>query len=72
MSNISNRRTNKKGRKNRGQAIVEYSACIAFVCVMIALAFRIANGTLFGAISGAYSNVNGTLQLLNKTVADHG
>jgi Flp pilus assembly pilin Flp len=71
MSSIS-RKIRKNNRKNRGQAVVEYSAVIAFVCVMIALAFRIANGTLFGAISGAYSNVNGTLQLLNQTVHDHG
>lgn len=56
----------RQKRKAQGQAIVEYSAVIAFVCVMIGIAFNLARSSLFGGISTSYSTVNGTLDKLNQ------
>jgi Flp pilus assembly pilin Flp len=52
-----------------GQSITEYGAIIAFVGVIIAVAFAIANGTLFGAISQSYSSVNSALNATNAAAS---
>jgi hypothetical protein len=61
-----------KSRRPNGQAIVEYSACIAFVCCMIALAFRLTQGGLFSGISDSYSSVSGSLTKLNQAALSAG
>jgi hypothetical protein len=60
-----------KKRSRRGQALTEYATVIAFVCFIIAFAFSLAKGTLFAAISDAYSGTAGSLRALNQAVADH-
>jgi Flp pilus assembly pilin Flp len=52
-----------------GQSITEYGAIIAFVGVIIAVAFSIANGTLFGAISQSYSSVSSALDATNAAAS---
>ena len=50
----------------RGQSITEYASCIAFVGVLVAVVFAIANGGLFSAVSQSYSSVAGQLTRLNS------
>jgi Flp pilus assembly pilin Flp len=57
-----------KQKRQRGQAIVEYSAVLAFVAVMIIMALNLSKSSLFGGISSSYSSVSGTLDKLNQAV----
>lgn len=52
-------------RRKRGQAITEYAAVMAFVSLIVALAFNLAQGSLFAGLSHSYSTVTGTLYALN-------
>jgi hypothetical protein len=63
MLNFKNKKKNK--RSQRGQGISEYAAVIAFVCVLIAMAFQIAHGTIFSTISESYSSCQNSLSALN-------
>jgi hypothetical protein len=58
-------------RSKKGQAITEYATVIAFVCFIIALAFSLAHGTLFAAISDAYYGTATALDRMNQAVAAH-
>ena len=49
-----------------GQSITEYGAVIAFVGVLIAMAFGLAHGGLFGSISESYSSVESGLNAMNE------
>jgi Flp pilus assembly pilin Flp len=60
-----------KRRTQRGQSIVEYTSVIAFVCCVIAMAFAIAQGSLFAGISNSYSGVSATLDATNRAAAGH-
>lgn len=62
----------RQKRRAKGQAIVEYATVIAFVCCLIALAFQISRGGLFGGISNAYSTANSSLDQLNQAAVDQG
>jgi Flp pilus assembly pilin Flp len=48
-----------------GQSITEYGAVIAFVGVLIALAFHLARGGLFAGISGSFSVTTSHLDAMN-------
>jgi Flp pilus assembly pilin Flp len=53
-------------RDESGQSITEYGAIIAFVGVMIAMAFGLVRGSLFNSVSGSYSSVVNSLNTLNS------
>jgi Flp pilus assembly pilin Flp len=55
----------KRVRRARGQGISEYGAMLAFVAVLVALCFSIANGHLAAAVSTAFSAVSGQLNGLS-------
>jgi hypothetical protein len=59
-------------RSPQGQSIMEYAFVIAFVSMLIALAFNMTKGSLFGGISGAYSSCNGAMSQMNATASNHG
>jgi Flp pilus assembly pilin Flp len=44
-------------RNNKGQAITEYAAVIAFVAILIALLFNIAKGSMTTSVSSSFSSV---------------
>ena len=48
-----------------GQGITEYGAILAFVAVLVALVFSLANGALKNAICGAFSAVTSQLNGLS-------
>jgi Flp pilus assembly pilin Flp len=52
-----------------GQNIVEYCAVIAFVGVIIALAFNLAQGSLFVGLSQSFSSVPCQLNNVNSYVS---
>ena len=58
-------------RSKKGQGITEYATVIAFVCFIVALAFSLAHGTLFAAVSDAYSGCANSLDRMNQAVANH-
>jgi hypothetical protein len=62
----------RSSRSQSGQGIIEYCFVIAFVSILIALAFNLAHGSLFAGLSGAYSNCNGALDKLNNTAVAAG
>jgi Flp pilus assembly pilin Flp len=47
-----------------GQAITEYGAMIAFVCVLVALIFAMSQGALAPGINACYSTMAAQLQNL--------
>ena len=49
-----------------GQGITEYGAILAFVAVLVALVFSLANGQLKQAICGAFSAVTTQLNKLSS------
>lgn len=55
-----------KTRNQKGQGITEYGFVIAFVGILIVMAFAL-NGHLFQSISNSYSSVNNNLDKLNQT-----
>jgi Flp pilus assembly pilin Flp len=59
-------------RKQQGQSIVEYSAVLAFVAIIIACAFSLAQGSFFAGISNSYSNVNAILDRQNRAAMEWG
>ncbi|HEY9786742.1 MAG TPA: hypothetical protein V6D17_15170 [Candidatus Obscuribacterales bacterium] len=59
----------RKFRKSRGQGIAEYGAMLAFVCVLVALAFSFAPGRLLPAVSEAYGAVVSQLNDLTNTAS---
>lgn len=61
-----------KRRSSKGQGITEYASVIAFVCVIIAMAFNFAHGSLFSGISNSYSSVSGNLDQLNNAAVNWG
>lgn len=61
----------RRRRSRKGQAITEYATVIAFVCFIVALAFSLAHGTLFAAISDAYNGTATALDKMNQAVANH-
>jgi Flp pilus assembly pilin Flp len=48
-----------------GQGINEYAAIMAFIALMIMLAFSVANGELATSLSSAFSNVVSQFDRLN-------
>jgi Flp pilus assembly pilin Flp len=56
----------------QGQSITEYGAVLAFVGVLIALAFSLAKGGLFSAVSNSYSGVVNNLGALNSYSNNNG
>jgi Flp pilus assembly pilin Flp len=60
-----------QNRRRRGQAVTEYATVLAFVAFIVAFAFSLARGTLFAAISDAYSGTAASLSAMNQAVADH-
>ena len=58
--------------KTKGQGLVEYCFVIAFVSILIALAFGLNQDTLFAGISHAYSTCNSSLNALNNTALNPG
>lgn len=56
--------SSKSRRSRRGQSITEYGALIAFVCVLIAMAFML-RGSLFPPISQSYSSAGNSLDQMN-------
>ena len=54
-----------RARKARGQGITEYGAMLAFVAVLVAMCFGIANGKLAASVSAAFSAVSGRLNALS-------
>ena len=65
-------RSKRRIRNTKGQAIVEYSAVIAFVACMVALAFNLSQGSLFAGISDAYSSCSGALYQMNTVATNAG
>ncbi len=61
------RKKRARRRLARGQGITEYGAMIAFVAVLVALTFSIANGHLAQSICAAFSSVS--MQLNNMSSA---
>ncbi|HEY9681219.1 MAG TPA: hypothetical protein V6C86_06545 [Oculatellaceae cyanobacterium] len=55
-------------RKTRGQGITEYGAIIAFVAVLVALCFGIANGKLASSVSAAFSAIAGRLNVMSGAI----
>jgi Flp pilus assembly pilin Flp len=49
-----------------GQSISEYAAALAFVAVLIAMAFNLAQGSLCSQITGTYSVTSQNLGDLNS------
>jgi Flp pilus assembly pilin Flp len=49
-----------------GQSVTEYGAVIAFVSVLVALAFALSRGTLFAGISGSFSVTTSHLDAMNQ------
>jgi len=62
---LKSRKKRARRRLARGQGITEYGAMIAFVAVLVALTFSIANGHLSQAICAAFSAVS--MQLNNMS-----
>jgi Flp pilus assembly pilin Flp len=52
-------------RRARGQGITEYGAVLAFVAILVALCFSIANGKLGTAVCGAFSSAANQLNVLS-------
>lgn len=59
------------GADEQGQSITEYGAIIAFVGLLVALVFHLAQGGLFGAVSQSFSSVNSGLDSLNSYATTH-
>ena len=63
-------RKRARARKARGQGITEYGAMLAFVAVLTALAFSIANGHLSNAVSCAFSSIANQLNSMSTYVTN--
>jgi hypothetical protein len=68
--NAHKRRKSSARNRRRGQAITEYATVLAFVAFIVAFSFSLAHGTLFAAISDAYSGTNAVLGALNAAAAN--
>lgn len=53
-------------RRKGGQGLVEYTFVIAFVCLMVAVCFSLANGSLFYALSQSHSRIVGEFDNINN------
>lgn len=53
-----------------GQSITEYGAIIAFVGVMVALAFNLAHNGFFATLTQSYSCATSSLSQLNYTATN--
>jgi Flp pilus assembly pilin Flp len=62
------KRRRGRARKARGQGITEYGAMLAFVAVLVAMCFSIANGKLTSSVSAAFSAIAGRLNALSSYV----
>ena len=62
----------KKHEDEEGQGIVEYAMLIAFVSVLIAVAFGLSRGSMYQAISSSYSSANSALNALNLAAQEAG
>jgi hypothetical protein len=58
-------------RSGSGQSFSEYGAIIGFVGVLIALAFNMANNSLFAGVSQSFSITTSSLYELNTVATDH-
>jgi Flp pilus assembly pilin Flp len=68
-------RVNHKMKRSRGQkgaAIVEYGALMAFVCVLIAIAFMFNKNSLGTAILNSYSTITSDLNAMAATASNGG
>lgn len=64
-------RTPRTKRSSKGQSISEYAAVLAFVSCVIAVAFQLAHGTLFGEISESYGAANNALTQQVQAAQNH-
>ncbi len=62
------RKKRSRVRGARGQGISEYGAMLAFVAVLVALCFSIANGKLSSAVSAAFSSIANQLNTMSTAV----
>ena len=60
---------NRKRRSQKGQAISEYGAVLAFVAVLVALTFSFSGGALGPAISSAFSSISQNLSDLSDAAS---
>jgi hypothetical protein len=56
----------KQLRTQRAQSVMDYFYVIAFVSILIVMAFNISKGGLFSGISGSYSGINNALDKMNN------
>lgn len=59
--------TRKRKRQEKGQAITEYGAILAFVAILVALTFSFTGGALGPAISAAFSSIASNLNDMSDT-----
>lgn len=57
--------TTNNQRNSKGQGVTEYAYVIAFIAIVIVIAFNVSKGSLFSATSGSYSSVNNGLNNMN-------
>jgi Flp pilus assembly pilin Flp len=62
---ITKSRKRKRGRNRKGQGITEYGAIIAFVALLVSLAFGFTKGSLAPALSAAFSTVRQNMNNLS-------
>lgn len=63
--------SNVSMRSCRGQGITEYTLCIAFIAVLIALVFMMGQGHLATGLSQSCSNASGQLNDLSAQSHNH-
>jgi hypothetical protein len=56
----------RKRRNKKGQGITEYGAIIAFVALLVSLAFGFTSGSLSAGLSSAFSVVKGQMNNLSS------
>jgi len=62
-------RWKRRCRREDGQAITEYGAILAFIAVLIALAFASTTSGFAGAVSAAFSSVTSQLNDMANAAA---
>lgn len=53
-------------RKKRGQGITEYAAVLAFVAIFVAITFGFSKGSLFPAVSAAFSAISSAVNAMSQ------